>query len=93
MKASLLLVLVCAAVLAAGTRTDTPKEPEALVKKVQEYAQKAVAMAKSAFTTVQESEVAQQARQWLSDNANLVKERLARLKEQLVELWKPTPAK
>ncbi|KAM9269265.1 apolipoprotein C-III [Morus bassanus] len=93
MKASLLLALVCTAVLAAGARADTPGEPEALVRKVQEYAQKAATMAKSAFTTVQESEVAQQARQWLSDNAELVKQRLAWLKEQLAELWKPTPAK
>ncbi|XP_072740958.1 apolipoprotein C-III [Ciconia boyciana] len=62
MKASLLLVLVCVAVLAAGARADAPGEPEALVRKVQEFAQKATAMAKTAFGTVQESEVAQQAR-------------------------------
>ncbi|KAM6045118.1 apolipoprotein C-III isoform 2-T2 [Theristicus caerulescens] len=92
MKASLLLALVCVAVLAAGARADAPEEPEALVRKVQEYAQKATAAAKSAFSMVQESEAAQQARQWLTDNAGLVKQRLAWLKEQLAELWKQTPA-
>ncbi|KAM6370449.1 apolipoprotein C-III [Pluvialis apricaria] len=92
MKASLLLTLVCTAVLAAGARADSPGEPETLVRKVQEYAQKATAMAKTAFTMVQESEAAQQARRWLADNADLAKQRLAWLKEQLVELWKRTPA-
>ncbi|KAF1663716.1 Apolipoprotein C-III, partial [Aptenodytes patagonicus] len=92
MKVSLLLVLVCTAVLAAGARADAPGEPEALVRKVQEYAQKATAMAKTAFSMVQESEVAQQARRWLADNADLAKQRLAWLKEQLAELWKRMPA-
>ncbi|NWX76927.1 APOC3 protein, partial [Alca torda] len=92
MKASLLLALVCTAVLAAGARADSPREPETLVRKVQEYAQKATAMAKSAFSMVQESEAAQQARRWLSDKADLAKQRLVWLKEKLVELWKQMPA-
>uniref|UniRef100_A0A672V6X5 Apolipoprotein C-III n=1 Tax=Strigops habroptila TaxID=2489341 RepID=A0A672V6X5_STRHB len=73
---------------------DASGGPEALVQKVQEYAQKASAMAKSALSRVQESEVAQQARypHWLSDNAELVKQRLEQLKEQLVQLWKRTSA-
>uniref|UniRef100_A0A8B9M7V4 Uncharacterized protein n=1 Tax=Accipiter nisus TaxID=211598 RepID=A0A8B9M7V4_9AVES len=41
---------------------DTPGEPETMVRKVQEYAQKATAMAKTAFSMVQESDAAQQAR-------------------------------
>ncbi|KAM6043130.1 apolipoprotein C-III [Chlamydotis macqueenii] len=92
MKASLLLLLACAAVLAAGTRADAPEEPEALVRKVQEYAQKAATMAKSAFSAVQQSEAAQQARRWLADNADLAKQRLAWLRERLTELWKRPPA-
>ncbi|NWS64186.1 APOC3 protein, partial [Chunga burmeisteri] len=92
MKASLLLLLVSTAILATGARADAPGEPEALVRKVQEYAQKATAMAKSAFSMVQDSEAAQQARQWLADNVDLAEQRLAWLKEQLVELWKRTPA-
>ncbi|NXF33212.1 APOC3 protein, partial [Nyctibius bracteatus] len=92
MKASLLLALVCTAVLAAGARADAPEEPEALVKKVQELAQKAATMAKSAFSSVQESEVAQQARRWLEDNADAAKQRLAWLKERLAEVWKRAPA-
>ncbi|KAM8989497.1 apolipoprotein C-III [Ara ararauna] len=92
MRASLLLLLACTAVLAAQARADEPGEPEVLVRKVQEYAQKASAMAKSALSRVQESEVAQQARQWLSDNMELAKQRLERFKEQLVLLWKGTSA-
>ncbi|XP_030361532.1 apolipoprotein C-III [Strigops habroptila] len=92
MRVSLLLLLACTAVLAAQARADASGGPEALVQKVQEYAQKASAMAKSALSRVQESEVAQQARQWLSDNAELVKQRLEQLKEQLVQLWKRTSA-
>ncbi|NWV45608.1 APOC3 protein, partial [Daphoenositta chrysoptera] len=93
MKASLLFLLACTAVLAVGARADTPEEPKALVQKVQELAQKATAMAKDAFSRVRESEAAQQAsRQWLSDNAELAKQRLVWLKEQLAELWKKTPA-
>ncbi|XP_014805035.1 PREDICTED: apolipoprotein C-III [Calidris pugnax] len=92
MKASLLLALVCMAVLAAGARADTPGEPEALLRKVQEYAQKATAMAKNAFSRVQESEVAQQARRWLAESADLAKQRLGWLKEKVQELWKQMPA-
>ncbi|XP_010573393.1 PREDICTED: apolipoprotein C-III [Haliaeetus leucocephalus] len=92
MKASLLLALVCTAVLVARARADTPGEPETLVRKVQEYAQKATAMAKTAFSMVQESDAAQQARQWLGGNADLAKQRLVWLKEQLLEFWKPMPA-
>ncbi|NXW07168.1 APOC3 protein, partial [Fregetta grallaria] len=92
MKASLLLALVCTAILAAGARADTLREPEVLVRRVQEYAQKATDMAKTAFSSVQESEAAQQARQWLADSTDLAKQRLAWLKEQLAEFWKQTPA-
>ncbi|NXP15807.1 APOC3 protein, partial [Thinocorus orbignyianus] len=91
MKASLLLALVCTAVLAAGARADTPRDPETLVKKVQEYTQKATAMAKSALSMVQESEAAQLARRWLAENADLAKQRLVWLKEKVEELWKQTP--
>ncbi|NWH68909.1 APOC3 protein, partial [Geococcyx californianus] len=87
MKASLLFLLACVAVLAVGARAYTPTEPEPLVQKVQEYTQKASAMAKSALGMVRESEAAQHARQWLADNAELAKQRLDWLKEQLQELW------
>ncbi|NXF72220.1 APOC3 protein, partial [Sclerurus mexicanus] len=93
MKASLLFLLACTAVLAVGARADTPDEPKALLQKVQELAQKAMAMAKDAFTRVRESEVAQQARQWLADTAELSKQRLGWLKEQLGELRKKTQTK
>uniref|UniRef100_A0A8C9EGH7 Apolipoprotein C-III n=1 Tax=Pavo cristatus TaxID=9049 RepID=A0A8C9EGH7_PAVCR len=73
MKVSILLLLICTAILAT----------EVVVKKVQEYVKQATEAVKTAFTTVHESEAAQQARRWLSDNANLVKQQLARLKEQL----------
>ncbi|NXD54705.1 apolipoprotein C-III-like [Corvus cornix cornix] len=92
MKASLLFLLACTAVLAVGARANTPEEPKALVQKVQELAQKATDMAKEAFSRVRESEAAQQARQWLSDSAELAKQRLVWLKEQLAELWKKTSA-
>ncbi|NXY81866.1 APOC3 protein, partial [Alcedo cyanopectus] len=92
MKTSILLLLACAAVLAAGARADTPGEPDELLRKVQEYAQKVSAKVKSAFSSLQESEAAQQARRWLSDRADLAKQRLVWLKEQLAELWKRTPA-
>ncbi|NWI88827.1 APOC3 protein, partial [Pitta sordida] len=91
MKASLMLLLACVAVLALGARADTPEEPKELVQKVQEFAQKATAVAKDAFSRVQDSEVAQQARQWLAENAEVVKQRLAWLKEQLSDLLKKTP--
>ncbi|XP_066059537.1 apolipoprotein C-III [Chamaea fasciata] len=92
MKASLLFLLACTAVLAVGARASTPEEPKALVQKVQELAQKATDMAKDAFSRVRDSEAAQQARQWLSDNAELAKQRLVWLKEKLAELLKKTPA-
>ncbi|NWI56438.1 APOC3 protein, partial [Calyptomena viridis] len=92
MKASLLLLLACMGILAVGARADTPEEPKALVQKVQEFAQKATAMAKDAYSRVRDSEVAQQARQWLADNTELAKQKLVWLKEQLAELWKKTPA-
>nr|XP_054503296.1 mucin-19-like isoform X2 [Agelaius phoeniceus] len=62
MKASLLFLLACTAVLALGARADTSEEPKALVQKVQELAQKVSAMTKDAFSRVRESEAAQQAR-------------------------------
>ncbi|NXL61727.1 APOC3 protein, partial [Chordeiles acutipennis] len=91
MKASLLLALVCTALLAAGARADASEDLEELMGKVQDFAQKAMSKARSAFSSVQESEVAQQARQWLAANANRAKERLAWVKERLAELWKRTP--
>ncbi|NXG17352.1 APOC3 protein, partial [Grallaria varia] len=93
MRASLLLLLACTAVLAVGARANTSEEPKALVQKVQELAQKAAAMAKDACTRVQESEVAQQARQWLADSKKLAKQQLDWLKEKLEELWKKALAK
>ncbi|XP_064029077.1 apolipoprotein C-III-like [Pogoniulus pusillus] len=92
MKGSILLLLACTAVLAATARADTSEQPETLVKKVQEYAQKASSMVKGAFNTLQESDMAQQARRWLESNADLAKKQLARLKQQLAELWKQTAA-
>ncbi|XP_032057631.1 apolipoprotein C-III [Aythya fuligula] len=91
MKVSVLLLLVCVAVLAVGARADTPDDTDTVVRKVQEYVKQATDVVKSVFTTVQESEAAQQARKWLSDNADVVKQQLARLKEQLSEFWKLTP--
>uniref|UniRef100_A0A8B9C9Q0 Apolipoprotein C-III n=1 Tax=Anser brachyrhynchus TaxID=132585 RepID=A0A8B9C9Q0_9AVES len=70
---------------------DTPDDTDTVVRKVQEYVKQATDVVKSVFTTVQESEAAQQARKWLSDNADVVKQQLARLKEQLSEFWKLTP--
>uniref|UniRef100_A0A8C6JEK4 Apolipoprotein C-III n=1 Tax=Melopsittacus undulatus TaxID=13146 RepID=A0A8C6JEK4_MELUD len=87
MRVSLLLLLACTAVLAAQA-----SKGAGAGLRVQEYAQKASAMAKSALSRVQESEVAQHARQWLLDGAELAKQRLARLKEKLVQLWKGTSA-
>ncbi|NXP35240.1 APOC3 protein, partial [Leiothrix lutea] len=92
MKASLLFLLACTAVLAVGARADSPEEPKALVKKVQELAQKVTDMAKDAFIRVRDSEAVQQARQWVSDNAELAKQRLEWVKEKLAELLKKTPA-
>ncbi|KAM7030377.1 apolipoprotein C-III isoform 1-T1 [Acridotheres tristis] len=94
MKASLLFLLACTAVLAVGASkgADAPEEPKALVQKVQELAQKATAMAKDVYSKARDSEAVRQARQWLSDNAELAKQRLVWLKEQLAELWKKTPA-
>ncbi|NXR16440.1 APOC3 protein, partial [Cinclus mexicanus] len=92
MKASLLFLLACTAVLAVGARADAPEETKVLVQKVQELAQKATAMAKDAYSRARESEALRQARQWLSDNAELAKQRLVWLKEQLAQLWKKTPA-
>ncbi|NXX43329.1 APOC3 protein, partial [Tricholaema leucomelas] len=92
MKGSILFLLACTAVLAATARADTSEQPEAVVKKVQEYAQKASAMVKGAFNTLQESEMTQQARRWLENNADRVKQKLEWVKQQLVELWRRTPA-
>eukprot|EP00076_Gallus_gallus_P033398 XP_024998936.1 apolipoprotein C-III isoform X1 [Gallus gallus] len=91
MKVSILLLLICTAILAVGARAEAPDKTEVVVKKVQEYVKQATEAVKTAFTTVHESEAAQQARKWLSDNADLVKQQLAKLKEQLAELWKLTP--
>ncbi|NXC51295.1 APOC3 protein, partial [Penelope pileata] len=92
MKVSILLLLVCTAVLAVGARAEEPDKADVVVKKVQEYVKQAADAVKTALTTVHESEAAQQARKWLSDNADLVKQQLARLREQLAELWKLAPA-
>ncbi|KAM9369984.1 apolipoprotein C-III [Phaethornis superciliosus] len=91
MKLSLLFALICTAVLAVGARAEGPEEPEAL-RSVQEYTQKATAMAKETFTALRDSEAIQQARRWLSETSALAKEKLARLKEQIADLWKKTQA-
>uniref|UniRef100_A0A8C3GN37 Apolipoprotein C-III n=1 Tax=Cairina moschata TaxID=8855 RepID=A0A8C3GN37_CAIMO len=91
MKVSVLLLLVCVAVLAVGARKGDGRKGSEGARGARGYVKQATDVVKSVFTTVQESEAAQQARKWLSDNADVVKQQLARLKEQLSELWKLTP--
>ncbi|NXI34884.1 APOC3 protein, partial [Galbula dea] len=91
MKVSILFLLACMALLAVGARADTPEEPQTLVKKMKQYAEKATDMVKTAFNSVQESEAVQQARRWLAERTDQAEEQLAWLKEQLAKFWKRTP--
>nr|XP_034995941.1 apolipoprotein C-III-like isoform X1 [Zootoca vivipara] len=92
MRSPLPLLFVLLALLAVFARAqDAPKE--SLVAKVQVFAQQAIQKTQERFTTLQESEAAQQAREWIANGwANAV-QYFGRVKEKITTFLKtPAPA-
>ncbi|XP_053222283.1 apolipoprotein C-III-like isoform X2 [Podarcis raffonei] len=92
MRRPLPLLFVLLALLAAFAQAqDAPKE--SLVAKVQVFAQQAIQKTQERFTTLRESEAAQQAREWITNGwANAV-QYFGRVKEKIATFLKtPAPA-
>ncbi|XP_061448560.1 apolipoprotein C-III [Rhineura floridana] len=92
MKAPLLVLFALLALLAAFARAQEPQE-ESLLAKVQTIAQQAAEKAQEHLTTLQQSGVAQQAREWFTSNVENAKDYLSTLREKLTSLLeKSAPA-
>ncbi|XP_060643281.2 apolipoprotein C-III [Anolis sagrei] len=91
MKAPLLLLFVLLALVASFARADAPAE-ESLVKKVQVYVQQTAQKAQEGLDNFRESEVAQQAREWLQAGFAQTQQYFGQLKDQLSTLWEKTTA-